>query len=106
MIAAWMTMALVSCDVDKTEDGELPDVKVEVEGEAKLPKYDVHGPDVTVGKKKVDARTILTYGQSDNPTSPWSSDQTEMFADKQWVEFPWTPAQIQAHKVSTVTVTG
>jgi hypothetical protein len=54
MIAAWMTMALVSCDVDKTEDGELPDVKVEVEGEAKLPKYDVDGPDVTVGKKKVE----------------------------------------------------
>lgn len=53
-IAAWLTMAVVSCDVDKTEDGELPDVKVEVEGEAKLPKYDVDGPDVTVGKKKVE----------------------------------------------------
>lgn len=54
VIAAWMTMALVSCDVDKTEDGELPDVKVKVDGEAKLPKYDVNGPDVTVGKKKVE----------------------------------------------------
>lgn len=54
----------------------------------------------------LDARTILTYGQSDNPTSPWSSDQTEMFSNKQWVEFPWTPAQIQAQQVSTVTVTG
>jgi len=54
VIAAWMTVALVSCDVDKTEDGELPDVKVKVDGEAKLPKYDVNGPDVTVGKKKVE----------------------------------------------------
>jgi hypothetical protein len=54
VIASWLTLALVSCDVDKTEDGELPDVKVEVDGEAKLPKYDVDGPDVTVGKKKVE----------------------------------------------------
>jgi hypothetical protein len=44
--------ALVSCDVDKTEDGSVP--KVKVEGEAKLPKYEVHGPEVTVEKKKVE----------------------------------------------------
>ncbi|MCZ4498112.1 MAG: peptidase penicillin amidase [Marmoricola sp.] len=54
----------------------------------------------------VDAHTILTYGQSDNPTSPWSSDQTQMFSDKQWVEFPTTPAQIAAQLLSTQTVTG
>ena len=53
-LAALLTVSLVSCDVDKTEDGELPEVKVQVEGEAKLPKYDVDGPDVTVGKKKVE----------------------------------------------------
>ena len=45
-------VALVSCDVDKTEDGSVP--KVKVEGEAKLPKYEVHGPEVTVEKKKVE----------------------------------------------------
>lgn len=37
-LSTWMTMALVSCDVDEVEDGELPDVKVKVDGEAKLPK--------------------------------------------------------------------
>ncbi|MBB5351884.1 hypothetical protein HNR46_002123 [Haloferula luteola] len=47
-----MTFGLTSCDVDKVEDGELP--KVKVEGETKLPKYEVEGPDVTVGKKKVE----------------------------------------------------
>jgi len=52
----------------------------------------------------VDAKTILTYGQSDNPTSPWSSDQTLMFSQKQWVAFPWTPAQVLADSISTVTV--
>ena len=54
----------------------------------------------------VDARTILTYGQSEDPTSPWSKDQTELFSRKQWVSFPFTPAQIVADKVTTLTVTG
>lgn len=54
----------------------------------------------------VDARTILTYGQSDDPTSPWSSDQTEMFSQKQWVDFPWTPAQIAADQISRVVIDG
>lgn len=46
--------ALTACDVDKTQDGELPSVDVEVEGEAKLPKYDVDAPDVDIKKKKVE----------------------------------------------------
>jgi acyl-homoserine-lactone acylase len=53
----------------------------------------------------VDAKTILTYGQSDDPTSPWSSDQTVMFSQKQWVSFPWTTAQINADAISSVTIT-
>jgi acyl-homoserine-lactone acylase len=54
----------------------------------------------------VDAHTILTYGQSDDPTSPWSSDQTQMFSQKQWVEFPFTPAQINADAISSATISG
>lgn len=54
----------------------------------------------------VDAHTILTYGQSDNPTSPWSSDQTQLFSDQQWVSFPTTDAQIAAQQISTQTVSG
>jgi acyl-homoserine-lactone acylase len=54
----------------------------------------------------VDAKTILTYGQSDNPKSPWSKDQTLMFSRKQWVSFPWTTAQIKAQKISTISITG
>jgi acyl-homoserine-lactone acylase len=55
---------------------------------------------------RLDAHTILTYGQSDDPTSPWSSDQTLMFSRKQWVDFPWTPAQIAAQQISSIAVTG
>lgn len=54
----------------------------------------------------VDAKTILTYGMSDNPNSPWSQDQTQMFSQKQWVSFPWTPSQIAADQISSITVSG
>lgn len=54
MLSSAAGLFLSSCDVDKKEDGELPDVKVQVDGEAKLPKYEVHGPEVTVEKKKVE----------------------------------------------------
>jgi acyl-homoserine-lactone acylase len=52
----------------------------------------------------VDTKTILTYGQSENPTSPWSKDQTELFGKKQWVSFPFTATQIKAGKVTSATV--
>jgi acyl-homoserine-lactone acylase len=54
----------------------------------------------------LDAKTILTYGQSENPRSPWSKDQTELFGKKQWVSFPFSVAQIKAARLSTQTVTG
>ena len=53
-----------------------------------------------------DTKTILTYGQSENPTSPWSKDQTELFGKKQWVSFPFTASQISAGRVSQATVSG
>ncbi len=45
-------LALGGCEVEKKEEGRLPDV--EVEG-GKLPRYDVEGPDVDVGTEE---RTI------------------------------------------------
>ena len=55
---------------------------------------------------RVDARTILTYSQSEDPTSRWSSDQTRMFSRKQWVHFAWTDAEIRRHLVRRFTITG
>ncbi len=55
---------------------------------------------------KVSVHTILTYGQSEDPTSPYSSDQTRMFSDKQWVNFAWTPAQVQQRLVTSQVVRG
>ena len=55
---------------------------------------------------RVDARTILTYSQSENPRSPWSSDQTRMFSQERWSGSPWTDAQIAHDLVTRFTVTG
>jgi len=52
----------------------------------------------------VDARTILTYGQDEDPASPWSSDQTALFSQESWVRFAWTPEQIAADLVRTITL--
>ncbi|GAA2148246.1 penicillin acylase family protein [Kitasatospora kazusensis] len=46
-----------------------------------------HGPD---------ARTLLTYGESVNPTSPHYSDQAVLFSQKQWVTERFTEAEIKA----------
>jgi acyl-homoserine-lactone acylase len=54
----------------------------------------------------VDASTILTYGQSLDPDSPWYDDQTAMFGQKQWVDFPFTDAEIDDQEISSVHLTG
>ncbi len=39
-------------EVTQTQEGRLPDVDVDVKG-GQLPKYDIEGPTVTMGEKKV-----------------------------------------------------
>lgn len=50
--AATLSIAVVGCDVDVEDSGELPSVDVEP---GEMPDVDVHGPDVEVGttEKKV-----------------------------------------------------
>jgi acyl-homoserine-lactone acylase len=57
-------------------------------------------------KGRVQARTILTYGQYENPRSPWSQDQTRMFSRGRWVSFPFTAAEIARQLVRTLTLSG
>ena len=48
----------------------------------------------------------MTYGQSEDPRSPYSSDQTRMFSRKQWVHFAWTAEQIRRDLVRRFVVWG
>jgi hypothetical protein len=45
------TLVLAGCDVDQTEEGELPDVDISAEG-GNMPEYDVEGPEVDVEMKE------------------------------------------------------
>jgi len=54
--------------------------------------------------RPVQASTILTYGLSPDPTSPWSKDQTRLFSQERWVDFPWTSKQIRADRKSVKVV--
>jgi acyl-homoserine-lactone acylase len=50
-----------------------------------------------------DARTILTYGESENPASPHFVDQSRLFSRKRWVLDRFCQAQIQASPALHVT---
>lgn len=51
-LAALVTLGLVACEVEQTEEGAMPDVKVR---DGQLPEYDVDAPDVEV---KTEERTV------------------------------------------------
>jgi acyl-homoserine-lactone acylase len=51
-----------------------------------------------------DARTILTYSQSTNPSSPYFSDQAPLFSRKQWVPDRFCRADVLRVTRSTTTL--
>ncbi|WP_051712978.1 penicillin acylase family protein [Spirillospora albida] len=54
-----------------------------------------------------DARTILTYSQSADPTSPHYADQTRLFSGKRWVTSRFCENEIKAAPaLRTITLTG
>jgi len=53
LVAPLLVMGLAGCDIDRTQEGELPDV--DVEG-GQLPEYDVDAADVDVG---TDTQTVI-----------------------------------------------
>ena len=70
------SLALVGCDVQKTQEGNVEVPKYEVsktkEGDVTLPKYDVDAPkvDVTTEKKEVDVPKVGVYTEKETLTIP------------------------------------
>ncbi len=54
------------------------------------------------GTKCPDLRTILTYSQSTNPSSPYFADQTRMFSRKEWVDPGFCEREILADRNLTI----
>jgi acyl-homoserine-lactone acylase len=50
-----------------------------------------------------DDRSILTYSQSENPSSPHWADQNRMFSRKEWVDPSFCPGEIDSEPGMTTT---
>jgi acyl-homoserine-lactone acylase len=50
------------------------------------------------------ADVILVPSQSTNPESPHFADQTELYANKQWVRFPYCEADIAAQQIGETLI--
>lgn len=48
------------------------------------------------------AEGFITYSQSTDPASPYYRDMTEAYSAKDWIQLPWTDAQIDAKTVETL----
>lgn len=53
LLTVAMAMLLIGCDVEKTQEGRMPDIDVDVT-EGQMPKYDVDTPDVDVRMKETE----------------------------------------------------
>ncbi|HUE76484.1 MAG TPA: hypothetical protein VMM83_00955 [Longimicrobiales bacterium] len=50
LIAPLFAVGMTACNVDQTEEGEMPDIEVE---EGQLPAYDVDGPEIEITEDTV-----------------------------------------------------
>lgn len=63
LVAATATvLTFTSCEVKKTQEGEMPEVKVEG---GQVPAYDVEGPDIKVEEKKIEIPDSITVPDVD-----------------------------------------
>lgn len=68
LIAPLFAVGMTACDVDQTEEGDMPDVEVE---EGQLPAYDVQGPEVDVTQDTVTVPDIdVDVPQNDDGIEP------------------------------------
>jgi hypothetical protein len=70
----------------------------------------VHGSSFVMVAKPTggcpEARTIVTYSQSENPQSPYYGDQTRMFSRKEWNEMRFCPEQVLSSRELRVSELG
>lgn len=65
--SASLLFMLSGCNVEKTEEGKLPDVDVKADA-GELPKYEVETPEVEVGTKTVEVEVpTATVEMPDDP---------------------------------------
>lgn len=75
-IAPLFAVGMTACDVDQTEEGDMPDVEVE---EGELPAYDVEGPDVEVTEDTVTVPDIDVDAPEDDVDGLNETEGTEEY---------------------------
>lgn len=76
-IAPLFAVGMTACDVDQTEEGDMPDVEVE---EGELPAYDVEGPDVEVTEDTVTVPDVdIDAPEDDGNVDPEATDGTNEY---------------------------
>lgn len=80
-IAAFMMLAVFGCSVEQTEEGELPDVDVQVE-EGNMPEYDVETPDVDVRTEEREIEVPDVDVDTERRTVPVPDVDVEMPQDR------------------------
>lgn len=76
MCSVSLVFALTGCKVDKTQDGELPEVEVKADA-GKLPKYEVETAEVAVGTKKVEVEVPTATIEMPNDPDNKVTDETD-----------------------------
>lgn len=72
-------LALAACDVDQTQEGELPDVEVSAKG-GQLPAYDVETAEVDVKTEKVEVDVPKVEVEMPNDPDNKVTDETDSAA--------------------------
>src|SRR3954469_8736613 len=52
------------------------------------------------------SRAFVTYGESENPKSPYANDQTKLFSRKHWSDMEFTPEKIVRDRALKLTEVG
>src|SRR4051812_2356679 len=60
-------------------------------------QFTAHGPE---------SRSFVTYGESENPKSPYANDQTKLFSQKRWSDMEFTPEKIVRDRALKLTQIG
>ena len=75
-IATALMFALTGCNVEKTQEGEMPDVEVSAEG-GQLPEYEVETPEVDVGTKTVEVEVPTAKVEMPDDPDSKVTDETD-----------------------------
>ena len=73
LIAPMFAVGMAACDVDQTEEGEMPEVQVE---EGELPSYDVEPAEIEVTEDTVTVPDIDINDPDDGEVDPEGEDGT------------------------------